>query len=147
MSIGKVAEGLIGRRAKSLFHIIIFFLIALAMGVFVDVVATLFSPDFYPESVLPTSSLMFIAIIMGLLVYKASWPLARVTAGGFVLMLLFVYLGIGIISFVYGLVLFALLLIESPRKSKTKPLSREFISIGSDVEMPTPKGDQEPSSS
>ncbi len=94
MSIGKVAEGLIGRRAKSLFHIIIFFLIALAMGVFVDVVATLFSPDFYPESVLPTGSLMFIAIVMGLLVYKARWPLARVTAGGFVLMLLFVYLGI-----------------------------------------------------
>ncbi len=93
MSIGKVAEGLIGRRAKSLFHIIIFFLIALAMGVFVDVVATLFSPDFYPKSVLPTGSLMFIAIIMGLLVYKANWPLARVTAGGFVAMLLFVYLG------------------------------------------------------
>jgi carbon starvation protein len=94
MSIGKVAEGLIGKRAKSLFHIIIFFLIALAMGVFVDVVATLFSPDFYPESVLPTGALMVIALTMGILVYRFDWSLARVTAGGFVLMLAFVWLGI-----------------------------------------------------
>ncbi len=94
MSIGKVAEGLVGRRAKSLFHIIIFFLIALAMGVFVDVVATLFSADFYPESVLPTGALMVVAIIMGVLVYRYNWSLARVTAGGFVLMLAFVWLGI-----------------------------------------------------
>ena len=94
MSIGKVAEGLIGKRAKSLFHIIIFFLIALAMGIFVDVVATLFSPDFYPESVLPTGALMVIALTMGILVYRFDWSLARVTAGGFVLMLAFVWLGI-----------------------------------------------------
>ncbi len=94
MSIGKVAEGLVGKRAKSLFHIIIFFLIALAMGVFVDVVATLFSGDFYPESVLPTGALMVVAIIMGVLVYRYNWTLTRVTMGGFVLMLFFVWLGI-----------------------------------------------------
>lgn len=93
MSIGKVAEGLVGKRAKSLFHVIIFFLIALAMGVFVDVVATLFSPDFYPESVFPTGALMVVAIIMGVLVYKFEWSLAKVTAGGFTAMLLFVYVG------------------------------------------------------
>jgi len=94
MSIGKVAESLIGKRAKSLFHIIIFFLIALAMGVFVDVVATLFSPDFYPESVLPTGALMVIALIMGILVHRLDWSLLRVTVGGFVLMMGFVWLGI-----------------------------------------------------
>ena len=43
MSVGKVAEGIIGSRAKTLFHLIIFFLIALAMGVFVHVSATLLS--------------------------------------------------------------------------------------------------------
>jgi len=94
MSIGKVAEGLVGKRAKSLFHIIIFFLIALAMGVFVDVVATLFSPAFYPESVFPTGALMVVAITMGVLVYRFNWSLAPLTAVGFVLMLLFVWLGI-----------------------------------------------------
>ena len=80
-------------------------------------------------------------VLVGLLIIATGLYL------GFDYSLVFVYLGIGIISFVYGLVLFALLLIESPRNSKTKPLSREFISIGSDVEMPMPKGDQEPSSS
>ena len=43
MSIGKVTESLIGQRAKTLFHIVIFFLIALAMGVFVDIIALLFT--------------------------------------------------------------------------------------------------------
>ena len=94
MSIGKVAEGLIGRRAKSLFHAIIFFLISLAMGVFVHVVAQLFSPDFYPESVLPTAALMVIAAIMGVLVYKLGFGLPQVTVAGFVTMLAFVYFGL-----------------------------------------------------
>ena len=43
MSIGKVTEGIIGARAKTLFHLIIFFGIALAMGVFVYVIAVMFS--------------------------------------------------------------------------------------------------------
>ena len=50
-SIGSIAESIIGRRAKSLFHAIIFFLIALAMGVFVQIVAQLVSVEFYPEAV------------------------------------------------------------------------------------------------
>ncbi len=42
-SIGKVAEGIVGSRAKTLFHLIIFFGIALAMGVFVYIIAVMFS--------------------------------------------------------------------------------------------------------
>ncbi|HMW04380.1 MAG TPA: carbon starvation protein A [Leptospiraceae bacterium] len=42
-SIGQVAEDLLGHRARSLFHIIIFFLVSLAMGVFVLVIAGLYS--------------------------------------------------------------------------------------------------------
>ena len=45
LSIGSIAEGLIGPRAKSLMHAIIFFAIALAMGVFAYVVGLLFSAD------------------------------------------------------------------------------------------------------
>lgn len=44
-SIGQVAEDLLGHRARSLFHTIIFFLVALAMGVFVLVLAEMFSAD------------------------------------------------------------------------------------------------------
>lgn len=83
MSIGKVAEGVIGPRARSLFHAIIFFLVALAMGVFVHVVALLFTETFYPQAVLPTFGLMGIAVVVGVLVYRRNLPLAPLTAVAF----------------------------------------------------------------
>lgn len=92
-SIGKVAESIIGPRAKSLFHIIIAFLIALAIGVFVQVISQLFSSSFYPEAVLPSLSLMVLAVVMGFLFYKKGMPLAPLTLGGFGLTLIAVYLG------------------------------------------------------
>ena len=72
MSIGKVTEGIIGKRAKTLFHLIIFFLIALAMGVFVHIIATLFSPAFYPEAVLPSGLLIVIALMVGIAACKGA---------------------------------------------------------------------------
>lgn len=84
MSIGKVAEDIIGPRAKTLFHVLIFFLVALAMGVFVHVVALLFTPDFYPEAVRPTFGLMGIAIVVGWLVYRRGVPLLPLTGVAFV---------------------------------------------------------------
>ena len=92
-SIGKVAESIIGPRAKTLFHIIIFFLIALAMGVFVQVVAQLLSPAYYPQSIFPTAALMVLAVIVGVLFYKKGVPLGPLTAIGFVLTLAAVYFG------------------------------------------------------
>jgi carbon starvation protein len=84
-SIGKVAEGIIGKRAKTLFHMIIFFLVALAMGVFVYVIAFLFSPPpdptqtgiHFPQAVIPSFGLMGIALIMGWLGFKkgVSWKI------------------------------------------------------------------------
>jgi carbon starvation protein len=68
MSIGKVAEDIMGPRAKTLFHIIIFFLVALAMGVFVAVVADLFTDAHHPEAVGPTFALMLLALAMGWLI-------------------------------------------------------------------------------
>ncbi len=94
MSIGKVTESLIGQRAKTLFHLLIFFLIALAMGVFVHIVATLFSPDFYPESVLPTLALMLIAVGMGLAIHRLGWSLRALTAGALGTLLLLVWAGV-----------------------------------------------------
>lgn len=93
-SIGKVAEGLIGHRGKTLFHVIIFFLIALAMGVFVHVVALLFTTDFYPESVVPSGALIVIAVAMGTVIYRHGWSIAPVTLIGFLLMLISLWAGI-----------------------------------------------------
>jgi carbon starvation protein len=94
-SIGMVAEGIIGRRAKTLFHLVIFFLVSLAMGVFVYVIAFLFSPApspeqahiHFPQAVIPSFGLMFIAAIIGWLGYKkgVSWKI--MTPIGFLLTL------------------------------------------------------------
>ncbi len=79
-------------------------------------------------------------VLVGLLIISTGLYL------GFEYSLVFVYLGIGIICFLYGLVLFALLLLEGPGRSNARPLSRDFISIGATVIMPTPPADQEPTS-
>lgn len=100
MSIGKVTEGIIGSRAKTLFHLIIFFGIALAMGVFVYVIAVLFSissswdpadpladPASFPSAVFPSAILILLAMVMGFLLYKKSFPLLPTTLVGFLLMI------------------------------------------------------------
>jgi len=105
-SIGKVAEGVIGHRAKFLFLALIFFGIALAMGVFVFVISVLFQAgtDFdpnniaaaqtsFPSAALPSGCLMILAMIMGYLLYKRKFPLATTTSIGFILMLVSVWLG------------------------------------------------------
>ncbi len=107
MSIGKVAEGIMGRRAKSLFHAIIFFGVALAMGVFVYIIAVLFSitdrwdpdqpladPASFPTAVLPSGFLIVLAMIMGYLLHRRGWPLGPTTVVGFFLMLGGVWAGI-----------------------------------------------------
>ena len=107
MSIGKVTEGIVGPRAKTLFHLIIFFGIALAMGVFVYVIAVMFSiteawnpeepmadPSSFPTAVFPSGALIAIAMVMGYLLYRKKFPLLATTAVGFVLMLFSVWGGI-----------------------------------------------------
>jgi len=102
MSIGKVAEGIVGRRAKTLFHLIILFGISLAMGVFVFVIARLFSlqlapgHDGYPQAVLPSGGLMIVAATIGILTYRLGWRLAPLAAAGFVTQLLLVWVGMSL---------------------------------------------------
>lgn len=80
-------------------------------------------------------------VLVGLLIIATGLYL------GFEYSIVFVYLGIGVLSFLYGLVLYVLLLLEGPGKSKARPLSRDFISIGATVIMPAQQSDQEPTSS
>lgn len=106
MSIGKVAESIIGPRAKMLFHLVIFFGISLAMGVFVFVIATMFSigdrwdvrnpladPSSFPSAVLPSAVLIVLALIMGWLLYRRGFPLGPTTACGFAIVLAAVWIG------------------------------------------------------
>jgi len=94
-SVGRIAETVITPRAKVLFLLIIFFLVALAMGVFVLVVGSLFASPAtgaetviqHPEAVVPTFSLMVLAMGMGFLHYRRGWRLGPLAAVGFVLVL------------------------------------------------------------
>ncbi len=87
LSIGAIAEGLIGKRAKALMHAIIFFAIALAMGVFAYVVGLLFSADYYPESVVPSGAILVAALIIGWLVRKRGRKLMPLISVAFVVIL------------------------------------------------------------
>ena len=90
-SIGDVANEIIGPRARILFLVIIFFLMSLAMGVFVLVIATLFTaapadgaphPESHPEAVPPVVTLLVVAVAMGVAMYRTKWPFALITVAG-----------------------------------------------------------------
>jgi len=92
-SIGRIAEDIIGHRAKFLFHALIVFLIGLAMGVFVQVVAQLFSKVFYPEAVTPSAIVMIVAIAIGLLSYRHGVSLKILVPIGSALLFVGIWLG------------------------------------------------------
>ena len=101
-SVGTIAHEVISPRTRLLFLLVIFFLVALAMGVFVLVISGLFAaPDAanipataHPEAVFPTYSLMLIAMVIGYLVHKKNAPMWPMIAVGFVLMLITTYIGL-----------------------------------------------------
>lgn len=99
LSIGVVAEGVIGRRAMALFHLIIFFGVSLAMGVFVFVIARLFSVEIapgvpgYPQAVGPSALIMLLAVCMGLAARYRGIRLGPMTAVSFALVLGSVWVG------------------------------------------------------
>jgi carbon starvation protein len=96
LSVGAITEGIIGARAKSMFHLIIFFGIGLAMGVFVSVISTLFTPEFYPEAIIPSFALMAIAAVVGVLVFKRGFPSIPTAAVGFAITFaIVVYVSLG----------------------------------------------------
>ncbi len=92
LSVGAIAEGIIGRRAKTMFHIVIFFGIGLAMGVFVSVIATLFRPGFYPQAIFPSFALMAVAMVVGRAVYRGGIAPALPVAAAFVFTLVLVWI-------------------------------------------------------
>ena len=96
VSVGKVAEDIVGPRAKTLFHIIIFFLIALAMGVFVHVCATLLTTAHSPEALYPSATIMIVAVVVGWRVYKHGASIGRTTLIAFIITLLSVWGGLSL---------------------------------------------------
>ena len=60
---------------------------------------------------------------------------------GFEYSVVFVYLGIGLVCFLYGVLLFFFMLREKPKKTAETALSPNFIQIGATVAMPSPRGE------
>lgn len=92
-SIGDVAQDLIGPRARLLFLLIIFFLMSLAMGVFVLVISQLFVLH-YPNAIVPSIGLMLVAMVIGVCVYKLRLPLGPLSVVGVALLFLMIHLGV-----------------------------------------------------
>ncbi len=92
-SIGDISEEYIGRRGRILFLLIIFFLLALAMGVFILIMARLFS-EFYPEAVIPVFGLIAIAMAIGYSIYWKRVSVFKATLVGVVLMLGMIWVGL-----------------------------------------------------
>jgi carbon starvation protein len=99
-SVGDVAKEVMGGRARILFLFLIFFLIALAMGVFVLVIAQLFVSH-HPEAALPSFSLILIAVVIGLLIYKTRLGLVPATLIGLGLMFISIWIGVNHVPSVY----------------------------------------------
>jgi len=83
--IGEVVRDLIGFRAGTLFMLVIFFLLALAMGVFALIIAVLFT-NFYPIAVIPVMALIPIAMLIGYMMYKRHVAPLLATGIGVILM-------------------------------------------------------------
>lgn len=107
-SMGSVAERVLSPRARVMFLCVIFFGVALAMGVFVFVISKLFglylSPpsegsagvEGYPEAALPSLWLMMIAAVSGWLLEKRGARLTPVISVGFVLSLVGIWAGLAL---------------------------------------------------
>lgn len=92
-TIGDVCQDLIGPRARLLALLIIFFLLALAMGAFVHTISGLFV-NFNPDAVIPSFGLMLVAVGIGLAVYRLKVGLGPATVVGLVLFAALILCGV-----------------------------------------------------
>jgi len=79
-SIGALTEDIVGRRARSIFMIVIFLLLLMVNAVFGIIIAE--EHIHVPGSVIPTWAVIFVAMAVGYLVYKKGMSLLWVTVIG-----------------------------------------------------------------
>ena len=92
-SIGDLTEELVGHRARNLFLLLAFFLLAVVLAVFAITMAALFQGC--PEAVFPSFALIGIAVLAGLLIYRTKIGLPAATVIGLTLFVLAIWYGIG----------------------------------------------------
>ena len=90
-SIGTLAAGIVGARARVLFLLIIFFLLLLVNAVFAVVISNLFIAN--PGSVLPVWGSLVVAIVVGFLMYRSRVGLLWPSLGALLVLYLLIWLG------------------------------------------------------
>jgi len=90
-SVGTLAESLVGSRARILFLLIIFFLLLLVNAVFAVVIANRFIGS--PGAVLPVWGTLAIALVVGVLIYRARIGLLWPSIGALILIYVLIWLG------------------------------------------------------
>ena len=91
-SMGDIAARVVNPRTRTLFLLIIFFLIFFVLAVFAFVIATLFVQ--YPSSVIPINFEIVVAILIGYLIHRRGMPILWPSIGALVLLYGAVFVGI-----------------------------------------------------
>ncbi len=92
-SIGDIAGTVISPRARTLFLIIVSFLIWIVLAVFAYIIGTLFVS--YPASIFPINVQIIVAVALGWLVYRRGVPVFWPSIVGYLGLLAAVYYGTG----------------------------------------------------
>ncbi|UCD15092.1 MAG: carbon starvation protein A [Candidatus Omnitrophota bacterium] len=90
-SIGDLASGIINKRVRTLFLLIIFFATWIVIAIFALIIAILFT--MYPQSVIPVWFEIPIAVAIGYLIYKKGFSAAKLGIAAVAIMYLTVLIG------------------------------------------------------
>ena len=90
-SIGALTGDVVGQRARNLFMLVIFLLLLMVNAVFADAIADALQAS--PPSVIPAWSAVAVALVIGLLLYRAHVPILWPTVVGTVILYAVIYVG------------------------------------------------------
>ena len=90
-SVGSLTGDIVSHRARTLFMIVIFLLLLMVNAVFAVAISNEFQAT--PSSVIPAWSAVAVAVVIGVLIYKAGVPITWPTIVGTVILYAVIYLG------------------------------------------------------
>ena len=90
-SVGSLTGDVVSHRARTLFMIVIFLLLLMVNAVFAVAISNELQAT--PSSVIPAWSAIFVAIIIGVMLYKLNFGILWPTVGGTIVLYAVIYLG------------------------------------------------------
>ncbi|MFO7956987.1 MAG: carbon starvation protein A [Candidatus Brocadiia bacterium] len=90
-SVGELTGGLVSKRSRVLFLLIILFLLWLVIAVFALIIAILFTQ--YPATVIPIWSQMALAVLVGYGIYRLNWGIVLPAVGALIIMYALIWVG------------------------------------------------------